>query len=198
MKGDFSRGTMPDKPRKKSGLFWTVLIVIVVILVVIFFVSSNNTKPQDEILLDETVQEDSPITPEFTDNNDSDPGVTDSTDDGDTSVESVVPELSGIVVLAYTDSGFAEKTITIKSGTTVEFKNQSSRGMWPASAMHPTHTVYPDSDIKKCGTAEEEGIFDSCGEIAPRESWSFTFNEVGEWGYHNHNNPSHFGKIIVQ
>jgi len=98
-------------------------------------------------------------------------------------------------VITYTENGFEPSELTISVGNTVTWVNESSLAMWPASAMHPTHTVYPDSDIEKCGTAEEENIFDSCSNV---ETYSFTFNEVGEWGFHNHSNVSHFGKIIVE
>lgn len=68
--------------------------------------------------------------------------------------------------------------------------------MWTASAVHPTHTIYPGSGISKCGTVE--GIFDSCEEVGVNEEWSFTFDELGTWIYHNHLQSSHFGRIIVK
>lgn len=101
-------------------------------------------------------------------------------------------------VVFYTDEGFASPPLTIKVGEAVEFKNESSREVWPASAKHPTHTVYPGTDIKKCGTAGAGQMFDSCGGIAPGASWIFTFNEKGEWGYHDHLDAKKFGKIIVE
>jgi plastocyanin len=97
------------------------------------------------------------------------------------------------VVVLYTADGFEPSTITINEGQTVRWINQSGGDMWVASAMHPTHTVYPGSDIKKCGTGAD--IFDQCGNGA---SFEFTFNEVGEWAYHNHSRPADFGKIVVQ
>lgn len=115
-----------------------------------------------------------------------------------TAEEAVVGEEG--YVITYTDEGYAPSEIEIMAGDEVTFKNDSTRGTWPATAQHPTHTVYPESDIKKCfGDAEPEvPLFDSCGEIAPGDSWSFTFTEVGEWGYHDHVNAGFFGKVIVQ
>jgi plastocyanin len=98
----------------------------------------------------------------------------------------------------YTNSGYLPKEVFIHQGGRVTFHNETSQGMWPASAMHPTHTVYPGSNITKCFSGEQEGIFDSCGEIAPGESWSFIFNEAGTWGYHDHRHPASTGKIIVE
>lgn len=100
--------------------------------------------------------------------------------------------------VSYTDDGFIPRTLTIAKGGTVTFVNESSKETWPASAIHPTHTVYPDSDIKKCGTSEADVIFDACGGVAPGDSWSFTFDEIGEWKYHDHLHASDTGTIIVE
>ena len=100
--------------------------------------------------------------------------------------------------VTYTDSGFSPQTATINVGDTVTFVNGSSSVMWPASAIHPTHTIYPGSSRSKCGTAQEARIFDACRSVAPGDSWSFAFEEAGEWGYHNHLRANHKGTIIVQ
>ncbi len=100
--------------------------------------------------------------------------------------------------VVYTDSGFSPNLLTVKRGETVTFVNEGSDTFWPASAMHPTHKVYPGSDIEKCGTAEAPKIFDACRGIQPGGSWSFTFDEIGSWNYHNHLNPKNFGKIVVE
>lgn len=98
-----------------------------------------------------------------------------------------------------TDAGFNPSTLTIKAGETVKFVNSdSSTGHWPASAIHPTHTAYPGSDIEKCGGEEASTIFDACKSLKNGESWSFTFTEKGEWSYHDHLSPGSTGKIIVE
>lgn len=102
---------------------------------------------------------------------------------------------SGIVI-TITDSGFSPQELTVKVGDTVTWQNDASRGVWPASAFHPTHRNYPGSDIEKCGTDVE--IFDSCGDIQPGDSWSFTFEEIGTWPYHDHSRASVFGRVIVE
>ena len=99
-------------------------------------------------------------------------------------------------VVKITSSGFEPKTLTVKAGTTVTFVNEDSNKHWPASAMHPTHTLYPGSGIEKCGTGEE--IFDTCKGLAQGESFSFTFNEKGSWKYHDHLKVSSTGTIIVE
>lgn len=99
--------------------------------------------------------------------------------------------------ITYGDEGFAPQTLTVQVGTTVTWMNESSGEMWPATTAHPTHTVYPGSSISKCGTAEEETTFDACRGIAPGGDYAFTFNEVGDWKYHDHLNPTRFGSVVV-
>ena len=96
--------------------------------------------------------------------------------------------------ITYAASGFSPNPVTIKKGETVTWKNESGREMWVASAMHPTHAVYPEKTDSDClGSA-----LDACVGIPNGDSWSFTFNTAGEWGYHDHLRSSNFGKVIVQ
>jgi plastocyanin len=122
--------------------------------------------------------------------------------DNDTDVEADVDvdvDLdTGENVVIYTNSGFAPGEMAVSSGETVVFRNESSGDFWPASAMHPTHTVYPGSGLDKCGTAEAGSIFDACRGIAPGGEYSFTFSESGSWAYHNHLQASHFGRVNVE
>jgi len=124
---------------------------------------------------------------------DEDKGEGDAMEEG----EGIIEE-SGKRVIAYTDSGFLPKALTIKQGETVTFQNESGRNMWPATAVHPSHTVYPGSGIGKCKTPEESQIFDACKGRAPGEEFSFTFNESGSWQYHDHLRVSNWGTIIVE
>lgn len=97
-----------------------------------------------------------------------------------------------------TSSGFSPNSLTISQGEEVIFINKVSSVSWPASAVHPTHKVYPGSDINKCNTAEENKIFDACRGLKQGESYSFTFNEKGNWKYHDHLNSKLWGEIIVE
>ena len=87
-------------------------------------------------------------------------------------------------VIIYSDNGYAPNSITIKAGESVTYKNQSSRAMWPASAMHPTHRVYPTTGGCLGST------FDACRGVLAGGSWTFTFDIAGTWKYHDHLNPS--------
>ena len=89
-------------------------------------------------------------------------------------------------------SGFSPSTLTISKGTTVTFINRDSSTHQPASNPHPAHTGYPEE-----GTCSGSA-FDSCNGLSQGESWSFTFDEVGTWRYHDHLNSGMAGTIIVQ
>ena len=98
----------------------------------------------------------------------------------------VIPTGSSVIeephIVEITSDGFFPKIVTIAVGETVTFINKDENGHWPATDIHPTHTVYPGSDIKTCfsGTEEEKSqIFDSCGALQKGETYSFIFNEVG-------------------
>ena len=108
-----------------------------------------------------------------------------------------LPTVSKITV-TYSDSGYSPAEITVKKGDTVVFINRGSKMMWTASAVHPTHKVYPSSDIAKCGTPSQNGIFDACKGYEQGESWEFKFNETGTWKYHNHLQSTHTGTIMVE
>jgi len=88
------------------------------------------------------------------------------------------------VIVTYNGNDFAPNTVTIAKGDTVVFINESNTEVWPASDDHPTHTNL--------------GGFDPQRGLEPGEDYSFTFEESGEWGYHNHLNPGQTGVVIVE
>ena len=79
--------------------------------------------------------------------------------------------------------GYSPKDLTIQKGDTVKFTTTSDKHFWPASNLHPSHRIYPDFDPKES--------------IAAEESWSFRFNQVGSWRYHDHISPYFTGEIEV-
>lgn len=92
------------------------------------------------------------------------------------------PEPAGAIV-TLTEAGFEPGTLTVGRGQTVTFLTTHGKPFWPASDLHPTHTVYPE--------------FDPRAPIAHDRSWSFRFERAGEWQYHDHLAPYHRGVIIV-
>lgn len=87
------------------------------------------------------------------------------------------------VIIEIREDMFSPDPIEIKKWTKVIFKNTGTVVHWPASNLHPTHGVYPE--------------FDPQEPIKPGEEWSFMFDKVGTWKYHDHLNPEITGEIIV-
>lgn len=96
------------------------------------------------------------------------------------------------VLVIYTDKGFSPNPITISKGDSVLFMNRSTKQMWPASAVHPTHTQYPTTGGCIGST------FDACRGIGNGNGWAFQFDIAGTWKYHNHLNVADTGTVIVK
>ncbi len=109
------------------------------------------------------------------------------------------PQADNENMVEITSAGFEPKSITVKVGESATFTNKDTSPHWPASAVHPTHKVYPGSDIAKCqNEAEKTNIFDACKGLNEGESWTFTFNEKGTWKYHDHLSSGLTGTIVVE
>lgn len=86
-------------------------------------------------------------------------------------------------IVRMTGNGFSPTTTAIHIGGIVEFRNDSGKGKWPASDLHPTHELY--------------SAFDPQRPIEPGSSWKFRFEREGEWKFHDHLFPAHRGTINV-
>ena len=111
-------------------------------------------------------------------------------------------------VIEITSSGFSPSNLDINAGDEVIWINKDEVDHWPASAMHPTHTIYPGVNYEELGSYQglkgcksegvaKDGAFDTCEPLSPGESWTFTFNQKGSWNYHDHIVSGKFGKITV-
>ncbi len=169
--------------KKVAVISTTVVILAVVLAILIFSGSGSDTEKKASV---STVGTSSPGTTDSDQENQPD---NTQTGGGETDTTANIIEMSS--------SGFSPNTLTISAGEIVTFTNVGTSNIWPASAVHPTHKVYPGSDIDKCGTSEEANIFDACRGINPGESYSFTFNQVGTWRYHDHLKVGSTGTIIV-
>lgn len=86
--------------------------------------------------------------------------------------------------VSITSEGFNPSTALIKPGTTVRWTNLDQQPHWVASNPHPEHDGLPGLDA---------------GEpIGPDNTYTYTFNETGTFGYHDHLNPELNGTIIVE
>lgn len=153
--------------------YWIIILVIILLALTGYFWYSKNYKNSDTIVIPTpSMGSETPVL-------------------GSNTEEMAIGSPSDNVI-TYTDSGFSPGTITIKIGESVKFVNNSSQSVWPASAVHPTHRIYPT--IGGCIGS----TFDACRGLQPEESWSFTFEIKGTWKYHNHLNATQFGTVVVE
>lgn len=86
--------------------------------------------------------------------------------------------------IRYTNEGYVPANVTIDVGTMVMFINESDQDMWVASNGHPAHMDLP--------------TFDQF-EFSPKGSqYVYTFDQVGDWKYHDHIAPVFGGVITVK
>ncbi|MBI5003923.1 hypothetical protein HZC00_02425 [Candidatus Kaiserbacteria bacterium] len=123
----------------------------------------------------------------------------------DTGVSSAMPapgapagtvemEVKKGATVTYSSSGFSPASVTIKKGETVTFVDEGTGPMWVASAVHPDHTAYSGTTRSAHCPDTTGTAFDQC---ATGNSYSFTFDKVGTWHYHNHVAASDTGTIVV-
>lgn len=91
---------------------------------------------------------------------------------------------SGEAQIVLEEKGFAPGVLRIRTGTRVTFTTTTGKFFWPASDLHPSHGIYPAFDPKE--------------PIAATESWSFVFDRVGSWDFHDHLSPYYTGTIVVE
>lgn len=181
---------------------WWIVIIVIVAAIAGAYIKFGGIKGErvDENQTEETTGDVTEVDEEMP--GDNEPGGVENapvgSDSGGEGTELPEGDVAKTVTVRYTATGFEPADVSIEVGDTVTWVNNSTGNMWPATAMHPTHTVYPGSDFKKCNTPEEKGIFDACRGIPPGESYTFTFTRVGNWKYHDHLNTQEFGSVTVK
>ncbi len=98
-----------------------------------------------------------------------------------------------VTTVYYDGTHFLPETVSIIESSTVVFENMSDKPMWVASNNHPNHKRYPVKNTTDCLGSS----FDQCKATGKGSTWSFTFTELGEWRYHNHERYFDEGKVIV-
>ncbi len=98
-----------------------------------------------------------------------------------------------VTTVYYDGTKFLPETVTIIQGGTVVFENIGDKPMWVGSNNHPDHKRYPVKSANDCLGSS----FDQCKATGKGSTWSFTFTELGEWKYHNHERFFDEGKVIV-
>lgn len=101
-------------------------------------------------------------------------------------------EVPVAATVTLTRQGFSPTEVAVRKGQTVRFVSGISDDcdltlascfIWPASDPHPSHEFYPEFDPRE--------------PLGPGESWIFTFDKAGDWGYHDHFKSSSRGTIRV-
>src|SRR5436190_1115276 len=86
-------------------------------------------------------------------------------------------------IINLTKEGFVPAEITIHQGDVIVFTTTAGQDFWPASDPHPSHEIYPEFDPKRA--------------INSDKNWSFKFDKIGIWNYHNHLLSVERGKVTV-
>lgn len=86
-------------------------------------------------------------------------------------------------VVIITDMAFVPATVIINKGQKVTWKNDDLTVHNVASDPHPIHTDLPEL---------------ASGNIQPGQSYSFVFNDTGNFSYHCHLHPEMKGTVVVK
>lgn len=86
--------------------------------------------------------------------------------------------------ITFGDGVFSPSVINVKSGAMITFTNGSDQPLQIVSDPHPDHTNLPG--------------LNSIIELKKDETYQFTFNTKGTWGYHNEASPTETGTVIVE
>lgn len=87
------------------------------------------------------------------------------------------------LVVDVRDGGNAPASITVSNGQKLTWVNLRTGLVRVASNPHPAHTALPG--------------FES-GDLVLGQEYTYTFTQSGNWGYHNHWDPSQIGTVQVQ
>ena len=145
-----------------------IVAIVIAILVVVGGVIALNKK-------DEPANTTSSTTSQTTSTDTTPPSNT------STSTDTSTPSTDNLIT--YNGSSFSPSKITVKAGTVLTIKNDSSSSLDFDSDPHPSHTDNPELNVDN---------------VSPGQSKTFTVNKIGTWGYHNHLNPTQKGTIVVQ
>lgn len=163
----YSMTTIPKHIFVMAGLLLVGIVLVVV------FVVARDTEDTEQATTQEqnnqqSIQDEEPAPPEAPD---------------DTSVNTLdlIPAVTTTVIM--NDDYYEPAYLIMKKGSTIIWKNESSSDKWPASDVHPSHTLYPEFDPKE--------------PIPPGESWSFTFDKAGDWDFHDHIQPRITGNVTI-
>lgn len=112
---------------------------------------------------------------------------------GDTS-GTPAPSAPMFATVTYDGTSFSPASVTIKKGGTVTWNNEGTAEMWVASAQHPNHTIYSGTSRTGHCPDTSKTAFDQC---AGGNNYTFKFDKVGTWNYHDHLSSTAFASVTV-
>jgi plastocyanin len=86
-------------------------------------------------------------------------------------------------LVTVTSAGYNPKTITVKPGAKVVWKNETGGPVTVSSDNHPTHLLWP---------------FLNLGKFEDGSTVSVVFEKAGTYTYHNHLDSSMTGTVVVE
>lgn len=92
------------------------------------------------------------------------------------------PASAEAATLVFTDNGFEPSSITVRKGTVITIKNDSSNSVQFSSDDHPSHRDNPEMNAAT---------------ISAGASTTYTANTVGTFGFHDHIDSSKTGTVTV-
>lgn len=96
----------------------------------------------------------------------------------------VVTKIVSPAQVSIAKNGFVPQTIQVKKGQSITWTNTDKNPHQVASDPHPTHTNLPG--------------FDGQEALATNDSFTYTFEKVGTFTYHDNLNPLKFrGTVLV-
>lgn len=97
--------------------------------------------------------------------------------------------------VTFDGSSFSPASVTIAQGGTITWTSTAGP-LWVASDPHPIHNGYDGTTMQQHCASGYTGAtpFDQC---TGGTTYSFTFNKVGTWGYHDHLEASIMGSVTV-
>lgn len=87
------------------------------------------------------------------------------------------------IVIVYAANGFEKQSYTVKTGEAVLVENKSDQEFYFTTGDHHNHDINSPLNL---------------GTIAPGKSSSFVAPAAGTYGFHNHDNETEAGELIVQ